>query len=170
MTDQTIIETLRSIQFLNSVSDELVEKLATISALVDFPENAVIFRQGDTARSLYLIAEGRVSLEICSSGAGCKRILTLSPGELLGWSPVLERERMTATARTLEQTRAVEINGTELVKMGEENPKLGYEFMKRAALALAKRLSATRLQFVDVYGSQLPQTQDERPAKQREGA
>ena len=162
MTQSGILETLEGVQFLQNVSAELLGQLAQISAVVDFSPGKIVFRQGDPARSIYLIIHGNVALEICASGVGCKRILTVGPGDLLAWSPILEQERLTATARTLEPTRAVEIDGAALLAMGQKHPTLGYEFMKRAALALSKRLTATRMQLVDVYGNQLPQTQDER--------
>lgn len=159
MTEQLehdVVATLRSIRFLLDVSDDLISRLAGICRVVDLPEGTTIFREGQPAKFLYLVVEGQVALEICASGVGCKRIMTLGNGDLLAWSPVLEGERLTATARTLAPTQMVEIDGPQLVKMGEDDPRLGYEFMKRAALALAKRLNATRLQLVDVYGSQLP--------------
>ncbi len=161
MTEIDVVQTLRSIRFLRDVSDELIGKLADICRVTDFAEGTVIFREGQPARALYLIVEGNVAIEISAAGIGCKRIMTLEGGDLLGWSPVLEGERLTATARALGPARTVEIDGPQIVAMGEENPRLGYEFMKLADVALAKRLNATRLQLVDVYGSQLPQTQDE---------
>ena len=161
MTDPKVVETLRSLQFLQEVPDELIEQLADISRVDEFPAGTVIFRQGDPARAIYLIVEGTVTLEICASAVGCKRILTVGPGELLGWSPVLEQERLTATARTLSPTRVVEINGPQAIAMCTHNPRLGYEFMKRAALALAKRLNATRLQLLNVYGTEMPNVPDE---------
>jgi CRP-like cAMP-binding protein len=161
MTEHDAIAMLRDLRFLRDASPELVSKLAGVSRIVEYPEQAVIFREGQPARAVYLIVEGKVALEICASGAGCKRIMTVEGGELLGWSPLLGHERLTATARTLTATRAVELDATQLLALAEAEPRLGYELMKRAALALAKRLSATRLQFIDVYGSQLPAIPDD---------
>src|ERR1043165_5126164 len=149
MNDPDILKTLRGLQFLQDVSDKLLESLAGISAVVEIPAGQVIFRQGDLAKSIYLVLAGKVALEICAAGVGCKRILTVGPGDLLSWSPILEHERLTATAPALESTRAIEIDGAELLAIGEKHPRLGYELMKRAALALAKRLTATRMQLVD---------------------
>lgn len=164
MTQAVAVETLRAIQFLHELPDELLGQLAPIARVVEVPAGTVIFRQGDVAGSIYLVIEGSVSLEICGPGVGCKRILTVGAGELLGWSPVLEQERLTATARALAATRAVELSGPQVIAMCERHPRFGYEFMKRAALALSKRLNATRLQLMDVYGTQMPQAPDERAA------
>ncbi|MEX0704103.1 MAG: cyclic nucleotide-binding domain-containing protein [Planctomycetales bacterium] len=155
-----IVEMLRNVQFLREVSDELILQLAGISQAIDFPAGSVVFRQGEPARTIFLVVEGEVVLELCAAGVGCRRILTVGPGDLLGWSPVLENERLTATARTVEATRLIALDGAQLRSMGERSPRLGYEFMKRAALALAKRLTATRMQLVDVYGSQMPASLD----------
>ena len=152
----TTIDDLRRLAVLEGIGEEYLQQLAENSAAVDFPADARIFRKGDPATDVYLIVSGSVSLEICGPGIGCRRILTVADGQLLGWSPVLEQPNLTATARTLTPTRAVQINGRQLLAMAEHDPRFGYEFMRRAALALAKRLSATRLQLLDVYGQEMP--------------
>ena len=165
MTEPNVNDTLRGIQFLRDLPDELIDQLAGIAQVVEFPAATVIFRQGEAASTLHLVVEGNVSLEICAPGVGCKRILTVGPGELLGWSPVLEQGRLTATARTISEVRTVAFSGPQVLAICEQNPRCGYEFMKRAALALAKRLNATRLQLLDVFGTQMPAADDERPAE-----
>ncbi|MDA1052147.1 MAG: cyclic nucleotide-binding domain-containing protein [Planctomycetota bacterium] len=164
MTEPSVTDSLRGIQFLRDLPAELIDQLAGIAQVAEFPAGTVIFRQGDAASTLYFVVEGNVSLEICAPGVGCKRILTVGPGELLGWSPVLEHSRLTATARTISAVQAIALSGPQVLAICEQNPRLGYEFMKRAALALAKRLNATRLQLLDVFGTQMPAAADERPA------
>lgn len=152
MNYAVLMETLRDLDFLHEISDEHLEEIAAVSQLVEFPDGTVIFRVGDAATDIYLITRGNVSLEICAPGIGCRRILTVGQGELLGWSPLLEQPRLTATARTLSPTQAVKISGGQVLALCEHNPRFGFEFMRRAALALAKRLSAARVQLLDVYG------------------
>ena len=129
--------------------------------LATFEKDDVIFREGDVAEHIYLITQGNVSLEICAPSVGCRRILTVGKGELLGWSPVLEQPRLAATARTLSPTKAAKISGGQILALCEHNPRLGFEFMRRAALALAKRLNATRVQLLDVYGPEAAATVEE---------
>ena len=156
MSKDNLIETLREIRFLHDIGPMRLEQIAKIARLRDFNHGDVVFRQGDAAQHIYLIVHGNVSLEICAAGTGCKQILTLGPGELLGWSSVLEQTCYTARARALEATRLVEINVAQLLTMCSHDPQFGYELMHRTALALAKRLSATRMQLLNVYGDQLP--------------
>ena len=75
---------------------------------------------------------------------------------------MLEYGRLTATARAISDAQTIAFSGPQILAICEQNPRFGYEFMKRAALALAKRLNATRLQLLDVFGTQMPTATDER--------
>jgi CRP-like cAMP-binding protein len=63
---------------------------------------------------------------------------------------------MTATATTLTPTKVAQINTGQLLSICKHNPRFGYELLRRTSLALASRLSATRLQLLDAFGSQMP--------------
>lgn len=150
---QQLHQTLRELKFLEGVPDEYVAHLASLSEEVEFPAGSIIFNNLDLAVSCYLIIEGSVALEICGPGVGCTPLLTLGDGDLLGIAPLLGQTRLTATARTLSATRAIEIPGAEVVSLCEQNPRFGYYFMRSTVLALAKRLTATQLQLLDMYRS-----------------
>ncbi len=83
---------------------------------------------------------------------GLQRILTIGQGEIFGWSAVLGKAQLTAAARTMTATRAIELSGPDVLALCEQMPSLGYQLMRCTALALAKRLTATRLQLLDLYG------------------
>lgn len=156
MTQKELVSILREIRFLHGVSDEHLEQIAEVAKLVEFPEHHVVFREGEPTANVYLVIEGKVSLEICAPARGCQQILTVGTGELLGWSPLLEQTHSTATARTITPTRAVAINGGQVLTLCEHDPMLGFEFMRHTCLALAQRISATRMQLLDVYGTEIP--------------
>jgi CRP/FNR family transcriptional regulator, cyclic AMP receptor protein len=151
-----LLDILRGLRFLSGVGDEVLKTIASVATLKEFPAGAVVFREGQSESHIYLVVTGGVALEVRLAGRDARRIQTVGAGELLGWSPVLGQITMTATARTVDPTRLIAVDGTQLVSLCEHNPKFGYEFMKRTALALATRLSATRLQLLDVYGRELP--------------
>jgi CRP/FNR family cyclic AMP-dependent transcriptional regulator len=165
MSHNIISQTLGEIQFLHDMAAEHLEQIANVASIRDFDEYDIVFREGDPAESMYLIVSGNVSLEVCAAGAGCKQILTLGPGELLGWSSLLGQSRYTARARTPQGARLVQINVPRIMEVCDRDPRFGYDLMRRTALALAKRLSATRIQLVNVYGDQLPATPQEVEAR-----
>lgn len=144
---------LRELEFLRGVDEEHLQRLADLGEFVDFPEGTVIFNEGEPASHCYLIVDGSVLLEICGPG-GCTRILTIGEGDILGWSSMLGKAELTAAARTISPTRAIELSGEKVLALCEQIPVLGYQLMRCTALALAKRLTATRLQLLDLYGSE----------------
>ncbi len=81
---------------------------------------------------------------------------------MVGWSPALGQPRLTATARALTNVLAIAIESSGCLALCKSEPRFGYELMKRTALALAKRLNATRLQLLNVYGDEMPHVSDER--------
>ncbi len=158
MNKQQLVEKLNDIRFLQGVSQGYLDELATVASLRDFNAQEVVFREGEVAKQVYLVVFGNVSLEICAPGVGCKRILTVGPGEILGWSALLDQAHLTATARTIAPTQLVALDAAPLLAICEKNLPFGYDFMRRAMFALTTRLSATRMQLLDVFGSQFPAT------------
>lgn len=163
MTGKSLTDVLRRLEFFDGIADEHLEQLATIAEIIEYEDGQRIFREGEPAEYVYLVTSGSVSLEVCASGVGCRRILTLHQGELLGWSPVLQQPRLTATARTLAPTQTVRLHASQLLVIFEHDPRFGFEFMRRVALALATRLKAARLQLLDVYGVESPATKPANP-------
>jgi CRP/FNR family transcriptional regulator, cyclic AMP receptor protein len=153
---EDFLNLLRDIHFLRDFPDDYLEPLASVASLKTCSPGAIVFREGRKESRLYLIVKGSVSLEFCTPGVGCKRLQTVGTGELLGWSPILGLAEMTATARVLEPTTLLVIDARQLVALCEHNPRFGYEFMRRTALALSQRLTATRLQLLDIYHHELP--------------
>ena len=157
MSHPTKVDTLRQIEFFHDIADKHLEKLAAASEEVEYPARHAIFHEHEQAKNVYFVVSGSVSLAICDRKVGCRQITEAGPGELIGWSPLMGRPRLSDTATTLTPTKVVVFDGADLLKLCEANVELGYEFMRRTAQVLAERLSATRLQLFEATGMRLPQ-------------
>jgi len=155
MDKQSLIDSLRDVQFLHGLGNEHLRQIADVTRLRDVEPGQILFREGDVPHDVFLVVTGGVGLDIGTPGGQSRRIADVGPGEILGWSALLERTQMTATATTLSPTCIAEINTGELLNICQRNPRLGYELLRRTSLALASRLSATRVQLVDAYGSHM---------------
>ena len=143
MNRQLLLATLKGIHFLRGVSQEHLEQLADVARCCDYEKQGIVFHEGDAADSIYLVVFGKLSIELGVAATDRKCILTVGPGEMLGWSSLLERATLAATARALEATRLVQIDRVRLLTICEEDAEFGFQFMRRSTLALAKRLNAT---------------------------
>jgi CRP-like cAMP-binding protein len=151
MSESSLIETLRGIAFLEGATELELQRIAGVAQLEQYPIGSTLFRDNESIDCVFLIVAGSVALEIPGPDQAVRRTYTVGPGELLGWSPLLSKLPMTATARPLTLTRVVALNAGKVLALCEQDPRFGYAFMRRTAQALARRLDATRAQLVDQY-------------------
>lgn len=152
MSSTELFARLQESETLRDIDKGDLQEIASAAAYRDVAEGAVIFREGDPAETTFLVVNGTVSLEICTPGIGCRRISTISNGELLGWSPVLDNEHLSATARAVTPVTLIEMPKEPVLALCDHSPRFGQLFMKAIAQTLARRLTAARMQLLDVYG------------------
>ncbi|HVW51175.1 MAG TPA: cyclic nucleotide-binding domain-containing protein [Trinickia sp.] len=111
-----------------------------------------LLREGESANEFFLIRHGKVALEIVAPGQTPIVIATLGAGEIVGTSWLIPPYRWTFDVRAVELTRAIGMDARCLRDKCEADHDLGYELMKRFLPIFVKRLEATRLQLLDVYG------------------
>jgi CRP-like cAMP-binding protein len=137
--------------FVVGLPPHILVELAVLAARREFASGAVIFREGADCDELFLIDAGLVALDVQVPGRGPVRILTVGQGEMLGWSALLGSGLMTATATAIEPTKAFAIPGSKIRSLCERNHEAGYRIIWQTASALAQRLTATRLQLLDLF-------------------
>ncbi len=143
---------LSEFDFCRGLSDTSRIRLAELISPVELGEHQIVFRTGDPAENSYLIADGLVALEICAPGVGCRRMMTAGPGELIGWSPLVEGARYAATARTVGRCRLLKISGSALRQACMADSRFGFEIMRSIVNVLSTRINAARLQLLDMFG------------------
>ena len=143
---------LRGHVFFAGLDSAHLSLLAGCASNEVFPADSFLFREGDPAQTFYLIREGRLALEIAAPGRGALVVQTLGEGEVAGFSWLIEPHRWEFDGRAIDEVRAVRMDGACLRGKCEDDPRLGYDLMRRFAALTTSRLQATRLQLLDVYG------------------
>lgn len=149
---KTLEAVLAEHPFFQGLQPGDLQLIAGCASNVRFEAGEYLFRAGDPADSFHLIRHGRVALEVSSPGRGPITILTVGEGEVLGWSFLVPPYRKQFDARALELTRATAFDGVCIRRKCDEDPRLGYDLLKRFAQVIGQRLQAARLQLLDVYG------------------
>ena len=152
---ETLEPILAAHPFFKGLPQEYVRLLVGCASNVKFDAGEFISREGEEANEFYIIRQGKVALELFSPQHGAITVETLSDGEVLGWSWLLAPYRSHFDARAVELTRAIRLDGKCLRTKCEEDHHLGYEIIMRVAKIIAERLSVTRLQLLDVYGTRV---------------
>jgi CRP/FNR family cyclic AMP-dependent transcriptional regulator len=151
MDRRVLLDTLSSTTFLQGVSGEYLDELASIAMLDEFAEGDVIFEEGDPVDDVYLLIRGTVALKVSASGIDPQQVYTVGRGEGLGWSALFSRSQRTATAVATEPTSVFRFAGEELHALCDKNPRFGYAIMQQTVIAIAKRLRGMRARFIEVY-------------------
>jgi CRP/FNR family cyclic AMP-dependent transcriptional regulator len=160
MHKEDLTEILRQHPFLFGLSDEMMQVLIGCASNVKFAEGEYLIHEGEVANNFHLVRTGRVALEIDFVGKKDLRILTVGPGEVLGWSWLISPYRWHFNGVAVVETRAVALDAECLRNKCEADPAFGYEMLKRLAQVMERRVEATRLQLLNLYGTSL--TEEER--------
>jgi CRP/FNR family transcriptional regulator, cyclic AMP receptor protein len=111
-----------------------------------------LFHEGDDADWFYIVRHGRVALEVAVPGRVPVVIQTAGEADVVGWSWFFPPYRWHFDCRAVELTRATALSSACLRRKCEEDPRFGYELLKRLGQIMVEQLETTRLQLIDVYG------------------
>ena len=126
-------------------------KLAEIGHLVPVDAGEVLMREGDPSDFLAIVLEGRVGLRVRVPERGQVTILTVEPGDVVGWSAVVPPYRATSTVVALVRTELAHFDGPTLRAKLAADPELAAELYPVLLNAVARRLEGTRLQLLDLF-------------------
>jgi CRP-like cAMP-binding protein len=77
---------LKSIKQLSCLNDSMLENLVTITHIISYKAGDYIFKEGDDAKRLYAVIDGKVGLEIEKNSSTRILIDNITQGMMLGFS------------------------------------------------------------------------------------
>jgi CRP/FNR family cyclic AMP-dependent transcriptional regulator len=148
---QKRIDFLATQPFLRDMSREHLELLARESMPSQFKAGELILEEGAPANRFYIILEGHVSIEAHVLDDDPVHIQTIGPGEVLGWSWLFPPYNWHFDARAVTPVKALFFYGVRLREMCEDNPSLGFSFMRRLSEVVIHRLQGVRNDLVALH-------------------
>lgn len=147
------ISLLRKIPLFSCLDDPELNVLIGAAHLKTYPKNSVLFNEGDSTDSLYIIHGGKVKASIIDD-QGKEVILTIfGPGDYFGEIALIDGKERSATIMTREAVKVLIISRRNFRKVLASNPNLSLGLLK----GLVGRLRESNkliesLAFMDVYG------------------
>ena len=147
------LDDLKSVILLSHLTDPMLEELSDVTLIVEYGAGDYIFKEGDYARYLYSIIDGKVGLELEKTANNLVLIDTVARGRTFGFSALVdtEQKKYTTNARAITDTRLFAWEGTELEMLFYQNYEMGFLFMKSIAKIAKTRLQIRNVQFLDIY-------------------
>jgi len=144
-------QALREHAFTRGLSESQIDHLAGIARRVDFEENEIILVDGARSTSFFLLMTGSVVVELRAPRYAVA-VQVLGPGQVFGWSALLEGQDTLFQVRAREDTTALQLDGSTLKAYCLSDPTLGSELFHRILRVVAGRVKATETRFAEMCG------------------
>ncbi len=138
---------------LGSLSPRVRERLAAIGRRAAFAAGEVVLRDGAPTPFLGLVEAGRIGLRLSVPERGNQTVVTIEPGELVGWSAVVPPYRATAEAVALEPTRVETFDADALRQALAGDPELAAELLPILLACVSDRLTTSWQQLLDLFAA-----------------
>ncbi len=151
MNNQSITEYLSKHEFFSELSEDVMDPLCEYASTLEIKKGDVLFQLGGRADKFYIILNGRISVQIPALMGPTLEIQTLRADQVLGWSWLISPYQWHFQARAEEDSTLLEFNGSKILTRCEQDPKFGYELLKRFAALMSDRLDASRQKMMDEW-------------------
>lgn len=110
-------------------------ELALVAGLVEhisFPQDAIIFKQGDPSDKFYVIESGRVGITVHDETGAEAWLSRLEAGDFFGEAGLLRAEKRNATVTTLSETSAFAFDQDSLQRVLQRFPAIKKQLTSKA--------------------------------------
>jgi CRP-like cAMP-binding protein len=130
---------IREIQFFNEIETDVVREIENSCTIEAFGKDSIIFNKGSRADFLYILDEGNISLLVKDKGMTICNLT--EPGEVFGWSAIVEQGIYTASSVCTSETRVLKISREKIEDIFNRYPKAAVTFYRRLGSLYSKRMS-----------------------------
>jgi CRP-like cAMP-binding protein len=151
------ISVLKGFTFFKDFSDEQLTKLTALATEQSYSAGVQMYQKGDTARSLYIITQGKVVLFMDNYMGPHKppmqvTVDMITAGDSMGWSSIVEPYLYTLGALCIDDVKLIAFDAFALRKLMEEDCALGLKIMQSVAKIISMRLTHTQIILVGERG------------------
>ena len=140
MSETAAASFLATVPLLEGIAEEQLDELARVMRPRDLPAGKILWRQGERAKEMLVIAEGFVSVTLRLPGDRTVELSTLGPGDLLGEIPLLDGGRHAATARVVESARVLSLTRADLAALVSRGHPTAFALKRGIARHTCSRL------------------------------
>jgi CRP/FNR family transcriptional regulator, cyclic AMP receptor protein len=134
-----VVELLGRVPAFSTLESSDLERIAGVAVPRGFEPGQVVFREGDSSDTCYVVREGRARAIRTHGDGRTITLATFGPGDIFGELAMFEDERRSATVEAIEQISVVGVLGPDMRRLMKEHP----EIAARLVIALGRRLRET---------------------------
>ncbi len=137
---------LKECELFRGLDEDELTKVAFICSEIQLEESELLFSEHQPAEQIYVVTKGRIALHKSVgtfSVQPSRRSSTVAfccPGQVVGWSALVEPYRYTLSATAWEQSELLGISSSLLRRAMDLNPEIGYRIMRALSEVMGRRL------------------------------
>jgi toluene monooxygenase system ferredoxin subunit len=129
-------------ELFNGIAAGTIDSLAALARRETYQTGAMLYRPGDPAEDFFVLDSGRVEFLVGRREHIAPGGFILRKGEVFGWAALLDGyPARIASARCLEESALLRINGKAALRVLEGDPAAGFIVMRRLAALIARYLA-----------------------------
>ena len=151
MSNQSITEYLSAHEFFSEFSDDVLKFLCECSSMREIKKGQILFLQGEHADKFYIVRSGRISLQMPAIMGPTLEIQTVDEDQVLGWSWLISPYQWNFQTKAEDDSELLQFDGAAILAQCEQDPKLGFELVKKFAALMSVGLNAARQKMMDEW-------------------
>ncbi|HEX2240094.1 MAG TPA: HD domain-containing phosphohydrolase [Actinomycetota bacterium] len=136
---------LRRVELLDCLPDHALEELGASCIVRHYPAGMMVFLEGDSGSSLYVIRRGMVKVVKQRAEQGDLVLQTLGPGGTFGLLAVFDPAPRSATVMAIDSSDIIELDKKDLDRVLDQQP----EATRRMLGELARSLTMAKEQKIE---------------------
>src|SRR5438128_9898565 len=138
-SSRDVVELLARVPVFSTLVRTDLERIAQLAVPRRFAAGEVVFREGDSSDTCYVVREGRARAIRTHRDGRTLTLARFGPGDIFGELALFEDERRSATVEAIEPTSVVGVLGPDMRRLLNEHA----EISARLVIALGRRLRET---------------------------
>src|SRR5664280_989325 len=151
MSNPSTTEYLSAHEFFSEFSDDVLKLLRECSSTREIKKGQILFRQGENADKFYVVRSGRISIQMPAIMGPTLEIQTLDKDQVLGWSWLISPYKWNFQTKAEEDSELLQFDGAAILARCEQEPKFGYELLKKFAALMSDGLNAARQKMMEEW-------------------
>ena len=136
---EDIVESLQWVPLFAALGEEDLAQVAEVAVRRRFAEGEVVFREGDSSDTCYVISSGRARAISDHPDGRSITLAQFGPGDIFGELAMFDDESRSATVETLEPTDVIAILGPDMRRLLRAHAEIAVKLLG----ALGRRLRET---------------------------
>ena len=136
MRSAEVVELLTRVPVFSTLVPADLQRIAELAVPREFEPGQVVFREGDSSDTCYIVRCGRARAVRRHSDGRTITLATFGPGDIFGELAMFEDELRSATVEAVEPTTVVAVLGPDMRRLMNEHPGIA----TRLVIALGRRL------------------------------